>query len=51
MRKWDTLTLVCLIVVAVLTPFELAFLEVSIGDTLFTLNRVVDAVFVMDIIL
>ena len=51
MRKWDTLTLVCLIVVAVLTPFELAFLEVRIGDPLFAINRVIDTVFVLDIIL
>ena len=51
MRRWDTLTLLCLIIVAVLTPYELAFLEVSIGSPLFVLNRVIDGVFIIDIFL
>ena len=51
MRRWDTLTLLCLILVALVTPYELAFLNPGPGDTVFIMNRVIDSVFIFDILL
>ena len=53
-RNWDVLTAVMLVFVAIVTPFELGFLETEVrtagGIFLFTLNRIVDFVFFLDII-
>ena len=51
--KWDSLVAVCLIVTATLTPFEVAFLDppTRYSDRIFLLNRVIDMIFICDIIL
>ena len=51
MRKWDLVTLVLLLFTAVVTPVEVAFLETSLWSIMFWINRSVDALFVIDIIL
>jgi hypothetical protein len=52
-RNWDVLTAVLLIFVALVTPFELGFLETHVdtvnGLFLFIVNRLVDLVFFADI--
>lgn len=53
-RRWDLLTATLLLFVAIVTPFELGFLETNIdttsGITLFAINRFVDLVFFLDIL-
>lgn len=53
-RRWDLLTASLLLFVAIVTPFELGFLETNIntteGITLFAVNRFVDLVFTIDIL-
>lgn len=52
-RNWDVLTSILLIFVALVTPFELGFLETNVDDPgglfLFVVNRLVDLVFFADI--
>lgn len=52
-RNWDVLTAALLIFVALVTPFELGFLETNVDDAdglfLFVVNRLVDLVFFVDI--
>ena len=51
---WDTLTSVALIFTALVTPFEVSFLEpptLSSLDALFFINRLIDAVFTCDMVL
>ena len=50
MRRWDMVTLMLLLYTAVVTPVEVSFMETKI-DTLFWINRSVDALFVKDIVL
>ena len=50
MRYWDLITSVCLLFTMSVTPFEVAFLEPKI-DVLFVVNRTVDLVFLVDIVL
>lgn len=45
MRTWDFLMIVLLFFTAVVTPFEVAFLETSV-NALFVLNRLIDALFI-----
>jgi len=47
MRKWDLVTLGALLFTATVTPYEVAVLATKL-NTLFVVNRVVDAVFVWD---
>ena len=53
-RAWDIVTSVMLVFVAIVTPFELGFLETRIdtsgGVALFAVNRAVDLVFFFDIL-
>ena len=53
LKRWDLLTATFLVFVALVTPFELGFLETEVdtvgGVALFALNRVVDLVFFVDI--
>ncbi|KAH8054803.1 voltage-gated potassium channel [Aureococcus anophagefferens] len=51
MRSWDGLTVFCLLYTSIVTPVEVGFggAEVRPGTGLFWSNRVIDAVFVMDI--
>lgn len=49
--KWDFTLVVALVVVALLTPYEVAFLPPSQAlDGLFWANRVIDLIFAVDII-
>ena len=48
--RWDAVTSVALIFVAFVTPFEVALLDVGL-DPLFFINRIVDSIFVIDMML
>ena len=54
---WDSLTTLCLLFTALVTPFEVAFLTMprtigfALRDPLFLCNRVIDVAFGLDIIL
>ena len=46
---WDLVTSIALIFTAIVTPFEVGFMEASaVGTPLFTINRVVDIIFILD---
>ena len=47
---WDCITLFALIYTALVTPFEVAFLEPRVG-VLFVINRFVDLCFLTDLVL
>ena len=49
MGYWDALTTLALLFTATVTPFEVALLDVKL-DALFIVNRVVDSIFAMDIL-
>ena len=51
MRFWDGLTVFCLLYTSIVTPVEVGFggTEVRPGTGLFWSNRVIDAVFILDI--
>ena len=55
LRSWDLVTAVSLVFVAIVTPFELGFMETDIesveGLVLFSVNRLVDLVFFVDIVM
>ena len=51
MRRWDVLTVWLLAFTAVVTPFEVAFLTTDLQTALFWINRLVDACFVVDLII
>jgi hypothetical protein len=48
MHKWDLVIATCLIFTALITPFELAFLSVIVGNPLFVVNRMVDLCFLVN---
>ena len=50
---WDSLTAAILIYIATFTPFEVAFLDAptSATEPLFIVGRIVDAIFILDMIL
>jgi len=50
MKQWDLVMMICLLFTAVLTPFEVAFLQTTL-DLLFIINRVVDALFACDLVM
>lgn len=50
MRRWDAVTATSLIFTAFVTPVEASLLQVAVGSPLFVLNRVVDAIFVCDMV-
>ena len=53
---WDTLTMVALIWTALVTPYEVALLEaptttaLALADPLFIINRVIDTIFIIDMV-
>ena len=49
-QRWDVIIVLMLFFIATVTPFEVGFLSMKV-DPLFYINRVVDAVFIMDIVL
>jgi hypothetical protein len=52
MRRWDIIMALCLVFVAFVTPFEVAFLESKPRmDLLFYLNRILDVLFALDMVL
>jgi hypothetical protein len=50
MRKWDLVMMLLLFFCALVTPFEVAFMETSLNP-LFMVNRFVDVCFVADIVI
>ena len=46
-RVWDGSMILLLVIVAVLTPFEVGFLDTTLLSPLFVLNRLVDAAFLV----
>ena len=55
MRVWDVITIIALIFTTFVTPFEVGFLNMGFtayaGPANFTFNRLVDAVFALDVVL
>jgi len=53
MPWWDALTTIALLFIALVTPFEVAFLPAANSPTapLFLLNRLLDLIFIVDLIL
>lgn len=47
---WDIVLFLTLIFTAIITPFEVALLEMQYWDWLFIVNRVVDLIFIVDMI-
>jgi hypothetical protein len=47
LHKWDIVMILAILFSAVVTPFEVAFIETKF-DALFIVNRIVDALFVVD---
>lgn len=50
MRVWDVLMIVLLVYTALLTPFEVSFVESAVLDAWFWINRIVDAGFLVDLV-
>ena len=51
MSCWDAVTSIALINTALATPFEVAFLDNDGVDALFIMNRVIDVIFIVDMVL
>ena len=51
MGCWDIATTIALVFTALVTPFEVAFLEADGVDALFVMNRIIDLVFILDMLL
>lgn len=51
MRRWDIIMLLCLVFVAIVTPYEVSFLETTGINFLWVFNRVVDCFFIVDIVM
>ena len=52
MLRWDFVTTVALLFTAIVTPFEVGFMDSpETPDTLFVLNRIVDVVFIFDMVI
>ena len=50
MRVWDQISVVLLFIVAILTPYEVAFMTLEL-DFWFWFNRIIDLAFFVDMIL
>jgi len=51
MRRWDILAVYLLAFTAVVTPFEVAFLSPNWKSALFWVNRLVDILFIIDLVM
>lgn len=51
MSFWDINTILWLTFTAIVTPFEVAFINTDLGNPLFWINRVVDLFFILDMCL
>lgn len=50
MKYWDVIIMISLLYTALITPYEVAFLD-TVFNTLFVVNRCIDVIFVKDIVL
>ena len=52
MRAWDVIVIFALMFTAFVTPYEVAFFEAALysGPINFTFNRLVDTIFIVDIV-
>ena len=50
LQYWDAAIVFALLFTAIVTPFEVAFMTLYIGRINYTLNRVVDAIFLLDMV-
>jgi potassium voltage-gated channel Eag-related subfamily H protein 7 len=48
--KWDATMIICLVFTAVVTPYEVGFLDSSVINGLWVINRLVDGLFGIDMI-
>jgi hypothetical protein len=51
MSFWDIIMLGALLFTAIVTPYEIAFIETVLWDTLFCINRTLDIIFLVDLII
>ena len=51
MRYWDTCSITFLVFAAIVTPYEVAFLDVGMFAPLWWINRVIDVFFFFDLVL
>lgn len=52
MQQWDSVTMLALLFVAFVTPYEVAFnIEAPVVDGLFIVNRLVDLIFMADMVI
>ena len=51
MASWDKAMIVALLFTAIITPFEVAFVPTTLGNTMWWINRLVDMYFLSDIVL
>ena len=51
MGHWDVVGLMALVFTALVTPYEISFLEGGTVNPLFIVNRVVDMIFIVDLVL
>ena len=49
--KWDAVMVICLIFTAIVTPYEVAFLDMSVVNALWYINWVVNVLFFIDMII
>ena len=50
MHRWDILFMAALLFTAIAKPYEVAFLDVVVGDGLYICNWIIDAFFVFDMV-
>eukprot|EP00404_Azadinium_spinosum_P016017 CAMPEP_0180529830 /NCGR_PEP_ID=MMETSP1036_2-20121128/61592_1 /TAXON_ID=632150 /ORGANISM="Azadinium spinosum, Strain 3D9" /LENGTH=347 /DNA_ID=CAMNT_0022543585 /DNA_START=1 /DNA_END=1042 /DNA_ORIENTATION=+ len=51
MKVWDMVVTACLIFTSLVTPFEIAFMETTIGSPIYLVNRFIDVLFLKDMIM
>ena len=49
--KWDAVMVICLIFTAIVTPYEVAFLDMSVVNALWYINWIVNVLFFIDMII
>ena len=50
MRRWDITTMLALVFTAIVTPYEVALLSPTPKTLLFWINRLIDLIFMVDIV-
>ena len=51
LKWWDLVIIFCLTFTALITPFEVSFLDDDAGLALFACNRFVDTMFIIDMVI